>query len=267
MRKYVVIDKKVGETPLMAIEAFRKSEPDLGKIPLTYAGRLDPMASGKLLVLIGEECKKRSSYDGLDKTYLFEVLLGFATDTGDVLGIPRLGALIGPSDEDAERAARSLIGAHTFPYPAFSSKTVNGKPLFTYALSGTLDSIVIPTTDVQIHAIRYMDRVVSPKDELIERILSRIEHLKVRHDDEQYGADFRKDETMRAWWSLSDRRKTPCTILRFEASVSSGTYIRTLAPLIAASLGTIGLAYSIRRTRVGRYLPIAGRTGLWIRTL
>ena len=86
MRRYEIVEKSVGETPLQALEAFRERE-RLGGIPLTYAGRLDPMASGKLLILIGDECKKRDTYTGLDKRYRFEVLFGARTDTGDILGI------------------------------------------------------------------------------------------------------------------------------------------------------------------------------------
>jgi tRNA U55 pseudouridine synthase TruB len=88
MQRYALIEKNVGVTPLQAIETFRKEKPELKDLPLTYAGRLDPMAGGKLLVLIGDECKRREKYDGLDKEYEFEVLLGFASDSGDVLGLP-----------------------------------------------------------------------------------------------------------------------------------------------------------------------------------
>ena len=267
MKKYAVIEKELGETPLIAIETFRKSHPELRELPLSYAGRLDPMASGKLVVLIGEECKKRSQYDGLDKTYVFEVLLGFSSDTGDVLGIPSMGLLTNPEEAVVEKAAKSLVGNHTLAYPAFSSKTVNGKPLFSYALAGTLASITIPTIDVRIYSLRSIDRLIMPKDELIERILSRIERLKASRGPDEPQPDFRKEEIMRAWWKFSDRRKTPCTILRFEATVSSGTYIRTLAPLIAERLGTIGLAYSIQRTRIGNYLPVVGGRGLWMSSL
>ncbi len=267
MRRYTVIEKNIGETPLMAVEAFRKANPDLLPLPMTYAGRLDPMASGKLVVLIGDECKRRAKYDHLDKTYVFEVLLGFHTDTGDVLGLPSPGAIISVSDHAASTAAHSHVGAHTFPYPAFSSKTVKGKPLFKYALENELSSIEIPLADVRVHSMRYLDRIIVPKDELIERILDKIDLLKIRDDVDELGAGFRKEEIIKQWWSHQDRRKTPCTVLRFETTVSAGTYIRTLAPLIAQSLGTQGLAYSIRRTKVGRYLPIVGGVGLWTRTL
>ena len=167
MRRYAVIEKNVGETPLMAIEAFRRENPSLVHLPMTYAGRLDPMASGKLVVLIGDECKRRARYDKLDKSYTFEVLFGFHTDTGDVLGLSNPGAIISVSDQKAIAVARSQLGAHTFPYPAFSSKTVKGLPLFTYALENELSSIEIPCADVRVHELRYLDRMVFPRDELI----------------------------------------------------------------------------------------------------
>ena len=267
MRRYAVIEKNIGETPLMAVETFRKANPMLARFPMTYAGRLDPMASGKLVILIGEECKRRAKYDHLDKSYVFEVLLGFHTDTGDVLGLSELGAIINVSDHAAIAVAQSQVGPHSLPYPAFSSKTVNGKPLFKYALENELSSIEIPCADVRVHSMQYLDRIILPKDELIERILNKIDLLKIRDDIDELGAGFRKEEIIKQWWSLQDRRRTPCTILRYQATVSAGTYIRTLAPLIAQTLGTQGLAYSITRTKIGRYLPILGQVGLWVRTL
>ena len=56
MKKFVTLEKAVGETPLSALERHRGEHPELLGIPMAYAGRLDPMASGKLLVLIGDEC-------------------------------------------------------------------------------------------------------------------------------------------------------------------------------------------------------------------
>ena len=57
--------KNKGETPLQALkrlkignlEAYPQGIPD--SEPLTYAGRLDPMAEGLLLVLIGKDENRR----------------------------------------------------------------------------------------------------------------------------------------------------------------------------------------------------------------
>jgi len=266
MRTYARIEKALGETPLLALERFRKHEHIPSTVPLTYAGRLDPLASGKLLVLIGEECKQRARYDGLDKKYIFEVLLGFKTDTGDVLGMVEEHSPPSVSESEVRAVAHSLVGKHSFPYPAFSSRTVNGKPLFQYALEKTLDTIEIPRTDVEIYSLTYIDRLIIPKERLIERILDTIGLVKIDMESKKLGADFRRDEISKRWWSLRSRHTTSCTILRFEATVSSGTYIRTLAPLIAERLGTQGLAYSIQRTRIGRYVSLTRFFGFWLHT-
>jgi tRNA pseudouridine55 synthase len=265
MRRYAVIEKPLGETPLQAIREFQKSDPALLQMPMTYAGRLDPMAEGKLLVLLGDECKKRGKYDGLDKEYIFEVLLGFKSDTGDMLGLPSAGAVINTTLRDPNEVARSMIGIHTLPYPAFSSKTVGGKPLFQYALDGTLDTIRIPTTDMRVYAMEYVDKLMLPRAQLIERIIDKI-HLLQTGSDDAYGGDFRKDEICKAWWGLQSRTIANCAILRFSAVVSSGTYIRSLAPLMAEKFGSVGLAYSIKRTKIGKYLPLVKRIGFWRRT-
>jgi tRNA pseudouridine(55) synthase len=272
MRRYAVIEKPLGETPLAAIRDYQKSDPSLMREPLTYAGRLDPMASGKLLVLIGEECKRRQKYDALDKEYVFEVLLGFTTDTGDVLGLPKAGATAVIDDEAARDAARSMVGTHVLPYPAFSSKTVSGKPLFQYALDGTLDTIEIPDARMHVYSMYYVDKLVLPRQQLIERVLGKIELLKtevqvnVNADEARLGAGFRKDQICKDWWALQSKAKVNGTVLRFSAVVTSGTYIRSLAPLIARSLGADGLVYSINRTKIGKYLPITKSIGFWRRS-
>jgi tRNA pseudouridine55 synthase len=80
--------KKVGETPLECLERFRKNHPKFKNQKMTYAGRLDPLAEGELLVLVGESCKNKEKYLKLDKEYLVDILFGFETDSYDLLGLP-----------------------------------------------------------------------------------------------------------------------------------------------------------------------------------
>ena len=60
--KYITLEKAVGETPLSCAEAYRSAHPELEGTPMAYAGRLDPMASGRLLILLGDECKNQANY-------------------------------------------------------------------------------------------------------------------------------------------------------------------------------------------------------------
>jgi len=87
MENILLLNKKEGETPLEALNALRhKRGKKYQDIKMTYAGRLDPMASGVLLVLLGEETKNKEKYIALDKEYEFEVLFCVATDTYYILG-------------------------------------------------------------------------------------------------------------------------------------------------------------------------------------
>ncbi len=263
-KRRITLWKEVGETPLQAIEKWKQVNPAYAEIPASYAGRLDPMAEGKLLILLGDECKKQDRYRGLDKEYEIEVLLDLSTDTGDVLGMPAYASReTVPADEDIRRVLHDQTGTKILPYPAFSSKTVNGKPLFLYALEGTLDSISIPKHEETIHRIRLMRHEVVSKDTLQERI-ERMLALAPRNSEpsKALGADFRQD-AIRAEWNtvfenMGDRS---FSVLSLRVTCGSGTYMRTLAERIGKELGTSGIALSIKRSKIGTYHLF----GFWIR--
>lgn len=260
----VVINKEIGETPLIAIERFRKTKSELLGLPLTYAGRLDPMAQGKLLVLIGEECKKRDQYDKLDKEYEFEILLGVKSDSGDILGLIETILQSEISNEArVKKILKSFVGSHELAYPVFSSKTVKGKPLFQYAHENKLDEIEIPKRVSTIYRILYEGIYTLSTLQLLEQVNEKINKLEIDPADTRPGSDFRKDEILAKWGEVLSGEIKLFTVLKIKTIVSSGTYIRTLAPLIAEKLGTIGLAYSIKRTKIGRYVSLTKRFGFW----
>jgi hypothetical protein len=78
--------KKLGETPRERLERLRTQKPHYAHEVLSYAGRLDPMAEGVLLCLVGSANKRREAYLDLGKEYVLDILFGFSTDTYDVLG-------------------------------------------------------------------------------------------------------------------------------------------------------------------------------------
>jgi tRNA pseudouridine55 synthase len=266
MKKNVVLEKALGETPLQTLERFRASDTSLLNVSLTYAGRLDPMATGKLLILIGEECKRKDSYTKLDKEYEFEVLLGIESDTGDVLGMPKLFSSQNmPAKFDMKKISASFVGDATFPYPKYSSKTVEGKALFQHVHDGTLEDIEVPTTTTTIYGLQYLGQRVVTGDEVLTEVLQKIKTLKVNSDPARLGSDFRKDEIALKWQALQGLNEAKFIIARFSTIVSSGTYIRSLAPAIAKKCGTRGLAFSIHRSVIGRYVPLLASLGFWIK--
>jgi tRNA pseudouridine(55) synthase len=262
---YIVLDKKRGETPLEAVHKWKEVHPEYIDVRAAYAGRLDPMAEGKLLVLLGEECKNLTAYTKLDKEYEIEVLLDSSTDTGDVLGLATYADVESNPERAAVRRALSAeLGTHPRAYPIYSSKTVHGKPLFLYALEGTLDTITVPEHDESFYTIKLVEQSVLSKQQLQERINSAL--AVVPRSDEPskvLGADFRQDAVRARWESVlayvSDRS---FAILKLRVTCGSGAYMRTLADRIGKSLGTRGLALSIRRTRIGKYTSV-GFVGFW----
>lgn len=264
MRTHVVLDKAVGQTPLQAIERWKIENPSYKDSVACYAGRLDPMASGKLLVLLGDECKRQDRYHGLDKEYEIEVLLDIKTDTGDLLGMPvYTGIESKPDIQKVRTVLAAERGSKQVPYPAYSSKTVNGKPLFMYALEGTLDSIEIPVHPETIYRSSILKRQEMPATELHARIQSSLHDIPRSQDaSKALGADFRQDAIRDAWQELfSALPERSFIVLSLRVTCGTGTYMRSLAERLGEALGTTALALSIRRTRIGTYwLP-----GIWVR--
>lgn len=266
--KYVVLEKPVGQTPLEAVEDFRAKHPELIGVPLAYAGRLDPMASGQLLVLIGDECKRQSEYHGLDKEYEFEVLIGSGSDTGDVLGLVEAGVAANIGVDALRKISAGLVGSLSLPYPKFSSKTVKGKPLHVWTLEGRLDEIEIPKASTRVHSLELIDLREVDAEDVYKDVMKRVDSVtQVTEESKALGRDFRRTEVKDAWEAWLEANKgRKLEIARFRSISSSGTYMRSLAEEIARRLGTIGLAYSIHRTRIGRYHPLPFRLGFWSKT-
>ena len=260
-KQYVVLHKKIGETPLEALAAWKKAHPEYANTSASYAGRLDPMAEGKLLILLGEECKRQEKYTALDKEYEVEVLLDFSSDTGDVLGVPEYSRKETKVDSQVlGDVLRNEQGSHMRTYPAFSSKTVNGKPLFLYMLEGKIGEIEIPEHKERIYALKHLGTERISAASLHKRIQEMLA-VAPRSDEpsKELGADFRQDEIRKHWNTLFGvLPNREFVVLRLRVVCASGTYMRSLAGRIGEALGTKALALSIKRTKIGRYF-----FGLW----
>jgi len=288
-----MLEKTVGETPLSCAEAYRSEHPELVGVSMAYAGRLDPMASGKLLVLLGEECKNQTAYHGLDKEYEFSVLLGIGSDSHDVLGRlhmnpfeDRGGATLLPEGVRLGLAARSapsgsrvaspennlsatgalsggliaaaaaLTGNIELPYPHFSAKTVQGKPLHMWTLEGRLDEIEIPTKESTVYSLRLDSVETKSRADVCTEARTKIDSIpEVTEARKLLGNDFRRVDVRQDWENVLHNDSLPDRyhIAHFTCTVSSGTYMRTLAHLIGHSLDTPSLAWSIHRSTIGTY--------------
>ena len=244
------IYKNLGETPLEALERLRF---DLGlsaETPMTYAGRLDPLAEGLLIILIGDECKDatKNKYLGLYKVYESEIVLGLNTDTYDVMGLPRFAfgntfsnGQIFLNEDQIVSELQKHVGKFDQEYPPYSSKNVGGRPLFDLARSGELEGVDQkdwPKKEVEIYNIELLSKNKISAVSLLEQINFKIGMVK---------GDFRHEQILKSWEQLLAGNNEEFLIIKIRASVSSGVYIRSLAN----SLG--GVALSIKRVKVGEF--------------
>ncbi|MCL4353962.1 hypothetical protein M1349_00635 [Patescibacteria group bacterium] len=247
MKKVLELYKPISKTPLETIQQFQKENPEYQDQKLGYAGRLDPMAEGLLLVLVGEECKKRKEYEKLSKIYEFEILLGISTDTFDIMGkitklnlskIPQLRKF------EIESILEKYKGKILQEYPPYSSPRVNGKPLFWWARENKLNEIKIPSKRIFIKYLEFIN---------LSKINSK-EILKVFHEKiEKAKGEFRQKEILELWDKKLKEEKLEFPILKFRIECSSGTYIRSIANSIGKDLKVGAIAFSIKRTQVGNY--------------
>jgi len=276
LRKYVVLEKKVGETPLSCAETWRQQQPQAYQnTPLAYAGRLDPMASGKLLILIGDECKKQKTYHDLDKRYEFSVLCGVSSDTADILGRLTFSAV--PPTIDHERihhVIKTMVGTIQLPYPVFSAKTVKGKPLHMWTLENRLSEIIIPLQTSTIFSLKLIRTETKSRLTIYEEALAKINLIPpVTEERKALGNDFRRQDVRADWQHFRDAGHITdrYTILHFSCIASSGTYMRSLAEEFGRRLDPKSplptLAYHIYRTHIGRYQKIMGGVGFWLKKI
>ena len=239
-----LVYKELGETPNQALLRFKNKNREYNEKPITYAGRLDPLAEGLLLVLSGEKILEKDKYLNLPKCYTFDLLWGIETDTLDVLGISRGGNPNVPGESEVLTVLK-LSGIFEQSYPAYSSKAVAGKPLFMWAKEGKLGKIKIPKHQVEIFNASFISRRTVSGEELLKDIISKISLVV---------GDFRQKEIIEKWKEVLGRKQEREFIIdTISMEVSSGFYIRQFAQDIAKIFGTIATIFHIKRTKVGDF--------------
>lgn len=243
------------ETPLEAIERFRVEQKLVASDRLTYLGRLDPMAEGLLLVGVSIDKEIRDSMLGLPKVYEVEILCGVSTDTSDVLGIVENFCVEEELNKtflksDVEKAIEEIKKVTHMPYHTFSSKPVNGIPLFEYGKQG-IELDEKPEKEISISAIEILKVHQRNWKEVIDQICL---------DVQKVHGDFRQQETVSGWQKFGDEVHAlsrtnsgaeNVTVVNLRISSSSGAYMRSIVDMISAKIGLRLTVYGIRRTKVG----------------
>lgn len=237
----ILLHKPLGLTPLQAIDKLRQKHPRFKSNKIGYAGRLDPMAEGLLLLLMDEENKDKHKYEALAKTYRFTILWGVETDTYDILGEITRFTGKHPSTSTARQIVTDLARIRKQKYPPYSSARVQGKPLYWWARRNKISEIKLPEKEIKIYEAKYCnDRNVTAND-LSDYIQTNIDKVK---------GDFRQ-EKIKSMWEQHIASDNGFLVSSAEITCSSGTYIRSLCNEAGNLAGTGAIAYSINRIAIG----------------
>jgi tRNA pseudouridine55 synthase len=130
----LVLDKPKGPTSTACLEKIKRV---LGQKKIGHAGTLDPMATGVLVVLLGEGTKLAPYLEQGTKVYRGRILLGRSTDTFDIEGVTEEER---PWDHIRPGDVQSVIESWTTitqqEVPAYSAAKHRGRPLYSIKRQG-----------------------------------------------------------------------------------------------------------------------------------
>lgn len=200
-----------------------------GQRRIGHTGTLDPMASGVLILCLGQATRLVEYYQGHDKRYRALVALGRATDSYDATGQVVEEAPVPPlNNQQIEAALARFRGDIMQTPPIYSALKQEGEALYAKARRG--EEVTVAARPVAIRQLNLVERtattitldIVCSAGTYIRslahdlgRALGTVAHL----------AELRR--TAAGDFDLDDAHTLP----EIEAAVEAGTFARLLLPL------------------------------------
>ncbi len=229
-----------------AIRHFHKKNLKVG-----HAGTLDPLATGVLLVCIGNATKQAQSFQDHDKEYLAGIMFGATTPSYDrEKDIDRRFPYEHISEEAVAEVLPSFLGTNEQIAPLFSAKSVDGVRAYEMARrmykqsagtsSGDFDAAalsILQKSMITIHTISLESFVPStlPTDVVSPKTV----------EDTSSSASSRIN--------VIDTSALGLPVATVRIACSKGTYIRAFARDIGEALGSGAFLNSLCRTRTGEF--------------
>ena len=237
MHGWLIIDKPVGPGSTQIVSAVKRALREGGypKVKVGHGGTLDPLASGVLPVALGEATKLAGRMLDSDKAYDFTIRFGEETSTLDGEGEVVATSDVRPTLAQVENVLPRFTGPIEQVPPIYSALKVDGRRAYDLARAG--EEVVLVGRHVTIHSLSV--RVERSRDTPSSQA------EKVSLDYARQGPS-----TSLGTNGMGEALLHEITL---SASVSKGTYIRSLARDIASALGTVGHVTMLRRVKAGPF--------------
>jgi tRNA pseudouridine55 synthase len=199
------------------------------KLKVGHAGTLDPLATGLLLICVGQYTKRIDTFQAERKTYTGTVTIGATTPSYD---LEKAVDAVFPTDHVDDATLQAVIGQFTGPIqqvpPMYSAVKVDGKRLYKNARTG--EEVELPHRPVEI-----FDLQISP----------------LRSATTQVEAATLLGNKGTAIWQHPDHLGG--LQADFQVVCSKGTYIRSLAYDLGAAVRSGGYLSRLCRTASGDF--------------
>ena len=155
MNGILIVDKEKGYTSRDVVNKVSKI---LNIKKIGHTGTLDPIATGILVLCIGNSLKLVELLTNHDKEYHAKVKLGIETDTLDITGkILKSKDIKNITKEEIESVLKKYTGKIKQQVPIYSSIKVNGKKLYEYARNK--EKIELPVREVEIYDLKLISDI------------------------------------------------------------------------------------------------------------
>ncbi|MCA9196376.1 MAG: tRNA pseudouridine(55) synthase TruB [Planctomycetales bacterium] len=129
-----------------------------------HAGTLDPLATGVLVVAVGQATRLVEYVQQMRKTYVAKFLLGRHSDTEDIEGtvVEQSDATV-PSEAELRYSLPPFVGQILQRPPVYSALKVNGQRAYALARKG--ESVQLDARPIQIYSLE-LERFQYPEMQL-----------------------------------------------------------------------------------------------------
>ncbi len=157
---WIFIDKPIGLTSNALLQQVKLNA---GKVKAGFVGTLDPLASGFLPIAIGRATKVINLIENFGKKYVFTILWGTKTNTGDLEGEVIKKKKNFPTQESIKKIIKRFQGKITQVPPNFSSIKINGRR--AYELARKNNDFQLRKRIVEIHELKLLKQLSEKKAE------------------------------------------------------------------------------------------------------
>jgi tRNA pseudouridine55 synthase len=153
----ILVDKPAGISSFGVVGRVRwqLSRAAGKKVKVGHTGTLDPFATGLMILVVGDYCKRAGEFSKLDKTYEATMRLGQTSTTGDPEGEIRDVSDRQPTREEIEVALTKFKGEIQQIPPAYSAIKINGERAYKLARKG--EKVEMPVRTVKISRLELVD--------------------------------------------------------------------------------------------------------------